>query len=694
LSGACPHCAEAHPTGEAYCPNTGKPLARRSIRVGDVLEGKYQVVRELGAGAMGVVFEARHRALNKRVAVKTLHPELSQNAELVARFHQEAQAASAIGHPNIVEVFDLGAASGVAYMVMELLQGRSLAEVLAHEPLMVPERIGRLMADVLAGLAAAHTHGIIHRDLKPENIFVAKPPNAPEIVKVLDFGIAKVVDRTRGDTARTPKPTQFGTLLGTPQYMSPEQARGRTDLDHRVDIWAAGCVLYEGLCGRVPFEGDNYNQVLVSIVDGAFPRPSTLRPSVSPAIEAVVLRAMAYDRDERFADASEMRAALIAALSAGAERARPDARTVGQRGAPAGAPTTSVTGLAAAGGDAAFDVSALDRLGDGALVGLDGADEPVAPTTPATPAAPAAAARRQVSRAADASAVPPASAFAPPVADAAELALDVDPAALKPQRPRRTPAQGTRTSPTRRAAPPPRPRGRLGAAVALGLLFAALGVAFVVGYRYATLGYVLAPAPPPPVAVDLELEPAVATIEVDGRPLRERTFLAVPGHPYRLESRAPGRLGVRLELPAASPPPASVRVRLPQAMAALADPLVPLAASADEVADLSASAVDRAFDKLRRIAGCLDATATRIAESREAYAASDRGGRLDDSEPPRVLAVSSDAVLACRAGIAAAVDAAPAMPRLEPLATAYMEQLAGLTGELSALARYYAGGDH
>jgi serine/threonine-protein kinase len=286
------------------------------VKIGDELDGKYKIVREIGSGAMGVIYVARHLTLGRSVAIKVLRPELTQDPELAKRFEQEARAASAIGHPHIVDVFDLGRTpAGGRYMVMELLDGRSLAGVLQDEGALPARRAIDLVLQVLAALGAAHKSGIVHRDLKPENVFVVETEDRPSFVKLLDFGISKVLDRAQG--AAAPRETQFGTILGTPAYMSPEQARGATDLvDHRTDLWAAGIVLYEALVGRAPFRGDNYNAVIIAIMEGQHERAASLVEGLSPAVDEVIEKALAPKREDRWESARAMREALIAAADA------------------------------------------------------------------------------------------------------------------------------------------------------------------------------------------------------------------------------------------------------------------------------------------------------------------------------------------------------------------------------------------
>jgi serine/threonine protein kinase len=283
----------------------GVPILRRSARVGSrrlldvgrwlvtsvaalapgqVLDGKYRILGEIGSGAMGIVYEAVHVALGRRVAVKTLRTATSADPDLVSRFEREARAASAIGHPHIVDVFDLGRTSdGALFMVMELLAGRTLADWLKESPRLPVATAIDLMAQILSGLGAAHREGIVHRDLKPENIFIIRRDDRPHFVKIVDFGISKILVRAQPEQRIRTAGTAVGTVLGTPLYMSPEQILGQVArIDHRSDIYSAGVVLYEMLCGRTPFDGESQGKIFASILDGWYPLPHDLasRPSV------------------------------------------------------------------------------------------------------------------------------------------------------------------------------------------------------------------------------------------------------------------------------------------------------------------------------------------------------------------------------------------------------------------------------
>ncbi len=275
--------------------------------IGKIFDRKYRVTRLIGEGGMGSVYEAEHTVIQRKVAVKVMHNEFSKMPEVVERFFREAQASSAIGHPNIIEVFDVGIEEdGAVFIVMELLTGEPLLERLRRGELLSPETAVAIILQVLSALVVAHNKGIIHRDLKPDNVFLSVDARGRHEVKLLDFGIAKVQGALDGDQGLT----KTGTVLGTPNYMSPEQARGR-DVDARIDIWAAGVMLYQMLSGRLPYQGESYNEVLSSILLDDPPRLSDLVSSVPRDLATVVERAMEKDRDDRYDSVAEMIQDLI-----------------------------------------------------------------------------------------------------------------------------------------------------------------------------------------------------------------------------------------------------------------------------------------------------------------------------------------------------------------------------------------------
>jgi serine/threonine-protein kinase len=262
---------------------------------------------------MGAVYEATHTLIGKRVAVKVLLDKYAKREAIVARLKQEAQLASSIGNEHIIDITDFGnTADGRTFVVMEFLEGESLAECLARETKLPEQRILRVAGQAASALAAAHAKGIVHRDIKPENLFLLKRRET-DFVKVVDFGISKSL-RASDEQEEHPRLTQTGMVLGTPLYMSPEQARGDEDLDHRVDIYALGVIMYEAACGHVPFVGNNYLSVISQVLNEEPQGLRDQRPELSEEFEAIVLKAMAKEREHRYPDSQAMLADLNALL--------------------------------------------------------------------------------------------------------------------------------------------------------------------------------------------------------------------------------------------------------------------------------------------------------------------------------------------------------------------------------------------
>ncbi|HVY32035.1 MAG TPA: protein kinase [Polyangiaceae bacterium] len=278
----------------------------RESWTGERLGGRYLVGRLLGAGGMGAVYEATREDLGQmRVAVKILHASLAADALLLARFRREAETVGQINHPNIVRILDFRAEPDEpAYLVMELLDGVSLRQALGRHIDFSVERTVFIASQILAALAAVHRAQIIHRDIKPENVVLTCMSGLGDIVKLLDFGVAKQLGAIPGNTL-----TQTGTVLGTPTYMAPEHARGAA-IDKRSDLYAVGTIMYEALAGAPPFTGDNYNALLFAIQKGEPTPLATLRSDLDPDLIQVIRRAMAVDPDERFQTAEEMADAL------------------------------------------------------------------------------------------------------------------------------------------------------------------------------------------------------------------------------------------------------------------------------------------------------------------------------------------------------------------------------------------------
>ena len=310
-----------------------------------VIAGKYHLGRVLGEGGMGAVYEAEHRELGAKVAVKLLSEASVNNPNSLARFRREAKVMGQIQHENVISVMDAGNdESGIPFLVMELLEGESLAGTLRRERLLSPGLSAWITSEVLAGLGAAHAKNIIHRDLKPGNVFIATQSDGSRRVKILDFGISKL-----GDLSATLNVTAAGALVGTPNFMSPEQIRAREELDGRVDIYAAGIMLYRMVTGRLPYVGSNAEELYRNIFIAQPPPPTQVRPELSAELEAVIFKAMHPDRDQRFQTPYEFRDALQHAVpSEGygavrqASRARPASMGPDQASVPWGlAPPTT-----------------------------------------------------------------------------------------------------------------------------------------------------------------------------------------------------------------------------------------------------------------------------------------------------------------------------------------------------------------
>jgi serine/threonine-protein kinase len=303
-------------TGETAVDDKATPPASShggvTELIGSTLSGRYLVTRKVGQGGMGAVYEATHTLIGKKVAVKVLLEKYAKREAIVQRLEQEARLASSVGNEHIIDITDFGQTEdGRTFVVMEFLEGESLAECLSRETQLPEQRILRIISQAASALAAAHDKGIVHRDIKPENLFLLRRKEQ-DFVKVVDFGISKSL-RVSAEEDQ-PRLTQTGMVLGTPLYMSPEQARGDDELDHRVDVYALGVIMYEAATGRVPFAGNNYLSVISQVLNEE-PKPlREIRPELSEEFEAVVHKAMAKDRTDRYDSANEMLADVTALL--------------------------------------------------------------------------------------------------------------------------------------------------------------------------------------------------------------------------------------------------------------------------------------------------------------------------------------------------------------------------------------------
>lgn len=281
--------------------------------IGKTIAGRYEILQKLGEGGMGVVYKAMQTSVERIVALKILHPHMTVNEEAVKRFQREAKTTSKLRHINSIHIYDFGVEDNLSYLVMEYIEGESLDDVIRKSgPLDVPH-FANIVRQVCYALAEAHDLGIVHRDLKPSNIYLSRKRDGAEEVKVLDFGIAKVVGEQQGMT----RLTQTGMIIGTPQYMSPEQVEGMP-LDHRSDIYSLGIIMYELLTGETPFQADTPFQLLMKHVKEKPVPPRKFRPNraIPEAVEKIVLKALEKDPAKRFQSINELRESLEAAVGA------------------------------------------------------------------------------------------------------------------------------------------------------------------------------------------------------------------------------------------------------------------------------------------------------------------------------------------------------------------------------------------
>jgi serine/threonine protein kinase len=298
-SNVCWICGNTHPPG---VPCT----AALDCRIGTLLDGKYTIKRELGAGGMGKVYEAQHAHIGRRVAIKFLLPEYAAHPEIVRRFENEARAAGSLEHENIAAVLDFGQTDeGARYLVMEFLAGQDCEKVLSKEGPLPVTRAVNIVLQVCRGLSVAHQADIVHRDLKPANLFLIKRPDRSELVKILDFGIAKL--RKANDQPGT----VTGLTLGTPYYMSPEQARGDKNVDLRTDVYALGVILYELLSATRPYEGNSFLEIINSILHEQPPPLQSKRQGLPDGLVDVVRKAMHRDLSQRVQTVADLGEALI-----------------------------------------------------------------------------------------------------------------------------------------------------------------------------------------------------------------------------------------------------------------------------------------------------------------------------------------------------------------------------------------------
>jgi serine/threonine-protein kinase len=308
----CPTCGVRYPAEFKVCPRDAAALNEteedvlQDELVGKMLNQTYHVVKVIGEGGMGRVYEARHTRIgSKRFAIKVLHPEFARQPQVISRFQREAEAAASIKNEHVVDVFDVDrTADGRPFLVSEFLEGREYAEYLAEVGKMRTGPAVRIVRQICKALAAAHAKGVVHRDMKPENVFLTGALTMPS-AKVIDFGISKI------DDAPGTALTKTGMIMGTPSYMAPEQARGDR-VDHRADIYAVGAILYCALTGSRPFDRNDPTATLTAVLTEDPPRPRSLEPTIPEPLEMVIQRAMAKQPQDRYQTMEELDAELAA----------------------------------------------------------------------------------------------------------------------------------------------------------------------------------------------------------------------------------------------------------------------------------------------------------------------------------------------------------------------------------------------
>jgi serine/threonine protein kinase len=313
----CPRCGKEYENANTLCPADGTVLEKVGTEdplLGQTLAEKYRIEELINEGGMGAVYRATHVLMDKTVAIKVLHPALAADDKIVARFSREARAASRISHPHALSVTDFGESeNGVVFLVMEYLNGKTLKEVIKSEGQMPLPRVVEIIRQVCGALEAAHAEGVVHRDLKSDNIMLLDVGGG-DWAKVLDFGIAKITEKVGQDPALTAP----NLIIGTPQYMSPEQCSQAAEIDSRSDIYSLGVILYEMLVGHVPFTGESPTAIMMKHLQE--PPPSVLeeRKDLPASVGRVVMRAMAKRPEDRFQTVSELSEELATSAEEGA----------------------------------------------------------------------------------------------------------------------------------------------------------------------------------------------------------------------------------------------------------------------------------------------------------------------------------------------------------------------------------------
>lgn len=370
----CPQCGTEYELDQRFCPKDGSGLRSAGGAkdlVGQLIAERYHVMKKLGEGGMGQVYLAEHVKMGRRSAVKVMHQAMNSDADAVSRFNREASNAARISHPNVCAIYDFGeTADGLIYLAMEFIEGQPLTDVVEQSGALAPARAGEIVRQVAAALDVAHDFGIVHRDLKPDNIMVTRTRDGADLVKVVDFGIAKAANN------EAQKVTKTGLVVGTPEYMSPEQLAG-DKLDGRSDVYSLGLVAYNCLTGRLPFAAETAQETMIlRLTDDPAPLAQA-KPEVPwpPELQEVMDRVLARDARDRYATAGEFAKDFVRQIGRMPQTQVMEAGTqvVGAVKAAAGGATAQVPSTRIA--------SAAEQRRGGATAAM-----PAAPVAPAAPA--------------------------------------------------------------------------------------------------------------------------------------------------------------------------------------------------------------------------------------------------------------------------------------------------------------------
>jgi eukaryotic-like serine/threonine-protein kinase len=501
----CPHCKTTFEQDFRVCPFDGATLTQNQSppadpMIGRVLDERFRIVQKIGQGGMGAVYKAVHTQMDRICAIKLLSPLSADKESAVVRFQREAKMASRIDSPNAVTIYDFGEAEpGLLYLAMEFVEGESLSQVLARERSLPVDRVVNITSQVARALSAAHALGIVHRDLKPDNIMLTRKSGEEERVKVLDFGIAKTI--TDGSAENL---TQTGFVLGTPVYMSPEQVLGES-VDSRSDVYSLSIIVYQMLSGRVPFEGNTPQTVMMKRVTTE-PHPLRLSaPSVSESIEHVVMSGLARNPENRIRGAQEFATALSAAAMSGTQLigSRPTNLISESRGGDNSNSSqfgeTRLAGTLSADADKTVPIAgqrSTSAESDETLVMQS--EDPVGKPAPKAPPQPVSSPSLYVTRPATGPVPPP-----PQTSGSSDLQPPDSPPvhaapALVEFRRQRGPVQPDPWAQQGATSPLQSPSTSGSSSKAPYLLFAALGLIVIVGLAAGGYYYLMRPAPTPP----------------------------------------------------------------------------------------------------------------------------------------------------------------------------------------------------